>query len=239
MSSPILLILGAGSNIGDHVARAFAAKDFRLALASRKVPANKPQDALHIPVDLSKPENVPHVFETVKAKLGSAPSIVVYNCASHTPDNKADPLANFSLEAYIPHQNLNHNSVLVALQQSVLGFRSLTDPAAAKTFIYTGNILNAITLPERLTFGLGKNATAYAIRTLVEGEVYTAEGVSFYYTDERKSTGAPVIEDISGSAAAEEYVKLAERTDQGPWLYTFVKGDGYKDFSGKGISVSV
>ncbi len=98
--------------------------------------------------------------------------------ASHTPDDKADPLGSFSLETYIPHQNLNHNSVLVALQQSVLSFRSLTDPAAAKTFIYTGNILNVITLPERLTFGLGKSATAYAIRSLVEGQVYSAEGIS-------------------------------------------------------------
>jgi len=35
---------------------------------------------------------------------------------------------------------------------------------------------------------------------------------------------------VDGPAAAEEYLKLAERKDQGPWLYTFVKGEGYKDF---------
>ncbi len=35
---------------------------------------------------------------------------------------------------------------------------------------------------------------------------------------------------VSGPAAAEEYLKLAEQKEQGPWLYTFVKGDGYKDF---------
>ena len=78
MTSPVLLILGAGPNIGSHVAKAFAAKGYRVALASRKA---RPVDdnQLHIPVDLTKPESVPGVFEIVKAKLGSAPSVVVYN----------------------------------------------------------------------------------------------------------------------------------------------------------------
>lgn len=89
-----------------------------------------------------------------------------------------DPLSSFSLSDYVKHQNLNTNSVLVALQQAVSGFRSLPDPDAVKTFIFTGNILNVITVPGRLTFGLGKSGTAYAIRTLVEGNVYTREGIS-------------------------------------------------------------
>ena len=55
-------------------------------------------------------------------------------------------------------------------------------------------------------------------------------GCRFYYADERVSSGAPVFKDISGPAAAEEYVRLAEQKEQGPWLDTFVKGEGYKDF---------
>lgn len=35
---------------------------------------------------------------------------------------------------------------------------------------------------------------------------------------------------IDGEAAAEEYVRLAEMGEQGPWLDTFVKGKGYQDF---------
>lgn len=34
---------------------------------------------MHIPVDLSKPEDVPSVFEKVKEQLGAAPSVVLYN----------------------------------------------------------------------------------------------------------------------------------------------------------------
>jgi len=52
----------------------------------------------------------------------------------------------------------------------------------------------------------------------------------FYYTDERSPTGDAVYLDIDGSAAGAEYVELAERKDQGPWLHTYVKGQGYKDF---------
>lgn len=38
-------------------------------------------------------------------------------------------------------------------------------------------------------------------------------------------------EGVEGDAAAVEYLNIAERQDQGPWDYTFVKGQGYKDFS--------
>ena len=68
--------------------------------------------------------------------------------------------------------------MLIALQQAVSGFRSLSESQAAKTFIFTGNILNVVTIPGRLMFGLGKSGTAYAIRTLAEGNVYSQEGIS-------------------------------------------------------------
>ncbi len=67
------------------MARAFSTKGFRIALASRTLTVNRPQDALHIAVDLSKPENVPYVFKTVREELGSGPSVVVYNCKSAIP----------------------------------------------------------------------------------------------------------------------------------------------------------
>lgn len=81
-SSKVLLLLGAGPNVGTHVSRAFAAKGYKIGLASRsaKTQPNSAEDsdALHLQVDLSRPETVASVFEQVKAKLG-APSVVVYN----------------------------------------------------------------------------------------------------------------------------------------------------------------
>ena len=135
------------------------------------------------------------------------------------------------------------------MQQAILGFRTLPT-SASKTFIMTGNILNLITHPEVVTFGMSKTATAYAIRNLVEHETYTKEGIKyvpkkvpmrhttywlkayrFYWADERTEEGAPVLLDISGPVAAVEYVRLAEAKEQGPWLNTHVKGKGYVDFS--------
>lgn len=78
-SSPILLILGAGSNVGASVAKAFAEKGYKIALASRTV---KKEDSnpneFHIACDLSDPLSVLDVFTKVKETLG-IPSVVVYN----------------------------------------------------------------------------------------------------------------------------------------------------------------
>lgn len=52
----------------------------------------------------------------------------------------------------------------------------------------------------------------------------------FYYADERQSSGESAGMAISGPAAAEEYWTLVGKKSQGPWLHTFVKGEGYKDF---------
>ncbi|KAF5026986.1 hypothetical protein F66182_859 [Fusarium sp. NRRL 66182] len=227
MASPILLILGAGPNIGTHVAKGFAAKGYRVALASRK--AHALDDVIHIPVDLSMPESVPNVFETVKSTLGAPPSVVVYNAAAIYPYHQSDPLSSLDAATYTEWMSVNTLSALSALRQSVIGFKTLP-PSCSKTFIYTGNMLNIKHIPGMMSLGLGKVSTAFIIQYLSEIEEYKDDGISFYYADERTSDGEPVFNDISGSAAADEYWKLAERKQQGPWMHTFVSGHGYKDF---------
>lgn len=59
---------------------------------------------------------------------------------------------------------INTTSAFVAAQQAVLGFEKLPD-SASKTFIYTGNILNTTTIPQLLTLGVGKSATAHIIQS--------------------------------------------------------------------------
>lgn len=78
-SSPVLLILGAGSNVGASVAKAFSEKGYKIALASRTV-KNEDSDTkdFHVACDLSDPFSVPDVFKKVKETLG-IPSVVVYN----------------------------------------------------------------------------------------------------------------------------------------------------------------
>lgn len=78
-SSPIVLILGAGSNIGRHVARAFASKGYKTALVARSLKeADNTTDQINIPGDLSDPNFIASAFSKVKSSLG-LPSVVVYN----------------------------------------------------------------------------------------------------------------------------------------------------------------
>jgi hypothetical protein len=58
--------------------------------------------------------------------------------------------------------NINNTSVFVAAQQAVLGFAEL--PAnAARTFFFTGNILNVAPLPGFMDAGTGKSATSHML----------------------------------------------------------------------------
>ena len=78
MSSPVLLILGAGPGIGKHVAESFAKNGYRIASASRKERGDE-EGHIHIKADFSEPDQVASVFETVRKRFNAAPSVVVYN----------------------------------------------------------------------------------------------------------------------------------------------------------------
>ena len=81
-SSPVVLILGAGANVGAHVARAFAAKGYRVASTSRTIRDQETTSndgvELHLQSDLANPESVAGIFAKVLDQLGP-PSVVVYN----------------------------------------------------------------------------------------------------------------------------------------------------------------
>jgi hypothetical protein len=78
-TSPIVLILGSGPNVGQHVARVFSAKGYKVALASRSAKEDKStSQQLNIASDFSDPNSIPAIFEKVKTSLG-LPSVVVYN----------------------------------------------------------------------------------------------------------------------------------------------------------------
>ena len=77
--TPIILILGAGPNIGHAVARPFATKGYRVALAARSVKeADNTDNLLNIPSDYSKTKDVVNAFEQTKKTFG-IPGVVIYN----------------------------------------------------------------------------------------------------------------------------------------------------------------
>jgi NAD(P)-dependent dehydrogenase (short-subunit alcohol dehydrogenase family) len=83
--SPVVLILGAGSNIGQAVARTFASKGYKVALAARSLKeADSTDNQLNIPSDFSKTDDVVNAFTKVKKVFG-IPSVVIYNGKPSSP----------------------------------------------------------------------------------------------------------------------------------------------------------
>ena len=80
-----------------------------------------------------------------------------------TPNPPNDPLA-LQFADLSKSFNVNTISAFVAAQQAATGFAQLPD-SAAKTFIYTGNILNTTIIPPLLDLGVGKAATAHIIQS--------------------------------------------------------------------------
>jgi len=78
-TSPVLLVLGAGARVGHPVARIFAAKGYKVALAARSLrETDSTADQLHIKADFANPDSIPDIFSKVKKTLG-IPSVVLYN----------------------------------------------------------------------------------------------------------------------------------------------------------------
>ncbi|KAK9417340.1 hypothetical protein SUNI508_08920 [Seiridium unicorne] len=78
MFSPVILILGAGPNIGQHVAKTFAAGGYKVAAARSVKEAESTDSQLNIPSDFIKSDDVVNAFSEVKKVFG-IPSVFVYN----------------------------------------------------------------------------------------------------------------------------------------------------------------
>jgi len=78
-ASPVILILGAGPNIGQAVARTFASRGYKVALAARSLnEADSTENQLNIKIDFANSDDVVNAFKKVKKAFG-IPSVVVYN----------------------------------------------------------------------------------------------------------------------------------------------------------------
>jgi len=226
MSSPVLLVLGAGPGVGLAVARKFAQHGYKVALAARN-PSEETSKAadLVIKTDFSNPSAVVSTFEKVKGALG-IPSVVVYNAySSHR--SEGDPFS-VSVADFYTDLAVNAASAFATAKEAVKGFEYLPKDSS-KTFIFTGNILNVRQRVSLTSLGAGKSATAHVIANAAAA--YLDKGFKFYYADERTPDGGPVNNDVDGPAHAEFFYNLARDPKQGTWLATFVKDKGYVDFT--------
>ncbi|QPC76860.1 hypothetical protein HYE68_007612 [Fusarium pseudograminearum] len=223
MASPVVLIIGAGSNVGVSVAKAFLAKGHKVALASRSQnPETSTETELHIPTECSDPSSVVNAFAKTKSEFG-IPTVVVYN-TSASQFNDADDIFQVPLETFQSHTVVNIVSVYAAAQEAVKGWADL--PASSKpTFILTGNCANVTPLQIIMTLSVGKTASAHLIE--IASKSYKSKGYRFYYADERLEDGAPMWNGVSAEGHAQFYLELAEDEPR-EWYQTFVSGLGYR-----------
>ncbi|KAH8813501.1 putative short chain type dehydrogenase [Flagelloscypha sp. PMI_526] len=220
-----VLIIGAGVNIGLPVAKRFASAGYKVAIASRTAPENS--EHRHFVFDAANAATVPKLFSDVTAAIG-APKVVIYNAYAWKLADTEDPLT-MSLNDFEYSISVNTISSFIAAQEAV---KSWAQTGTKGTFIFTGNILNVRCLPNvpgALVFAMGKSAAASLIQGASYG--YKGKGYKFYYVDERKEDGDPAFEGRSGEAHAEHFIKLVDSLGQGPWMQTFVKDKGYKQFN--------
>lgn len=157
----IALILGAGSNVGQALSSAFSQAGYKVALVSRSIQESSSDKQIQIPADLSKPDTVPSIFESVRQKLGADPNVVIYNAASLTPPSDSSNPFTVDIDAFEKDLRLSNTSAYIAAREAVAGFERL-DKSLSKAFIYTGNWLNAVTMskPVFVTLATGKSAAA-------------------------------------------------------------------------------
>jgi NAD(P)-dependent dehydrogenase (short-subunit alcohol dehydrogenase family) len=188
--SKVLLVLGAGGNIGASVASLFAENGYKVAIAARRL-KDGVNDAgqLQVQMDLSKPETVDATFDKVTAKLGP-PNVIVYNGKTTfipTPCSRTDRACTAAGVHPVPAEDplsltvddlnqdmiVNTGSALAAAKKAVAGFDQLPS-STSKAFIYTGNFLNKEVMPFLMSAGMGKSATAHLLATAAS--VYGPKG---------------------------------------------------------------
>ena len=200
--SKVLLLLGAGANIGLSTIRSFSSTGWKIAAVSR---TTKPTIAelahLTLIADLADPSSIADIFAKVTSELGP-PSAVVYNAAGSTRAPEENPLA-LSPADFDKDTSINVNSLYAAAHEAVKVFAHPDAPKGPKTFVYTGNVLNHMFMTHRVSLGAGKSAGAHVIQ--VASAAYKDSGWRFYYVDERKSDGSPVVMDIGGDAKGQVF----------------------------------
>ncbi|KAL7906235.1 hypothetical protein GGI35DRAFT_459121 [Trichoderma velutinum] len=228
-SKGIALILGAGSNVGQALSSTFSQAGYKVALVSRSAKESSSATEVSIAADLTNPDSIPPIFDSVRKSLGADPNVVIYNAAALTPPSDQTNPFTIDIAKFESDLRLMNTSAYVAAREAVAGFEKL-DKSLPKSFIYTGNWLNAVTMssPIYTTLGSGKSAAASWIGAA--SVHYKEKGYGFYFADERTPEGKAVGGAISGPAHAEVYLQLADGKVDAPWHTTFVLGKGIVDF---------
>lgn len=79
---PLLLLLGAGANIGQAVQKRFLDSGYNIVIAARSLQDNHPSPEIwSYKIDLNKPNDVSKLFSKLSKDIG-IPNVIIYNGTS-------------------------------------------------------------------------------------------------------------------------------------------------------------
>jgi NAD(P)-dependent dehydrogenase (short-subunit alcohol dehydrogenase family) len=163
-SHRVLLILGAGKNVGQYTAAKFSENGYKVALAARSLTTTSLPTAsdttLHIKADVTVPSDIIQAFSFTTATFG-APNIVVYNGAIRLTTPPDDPLFA-SLDDLKACRAVSVDGAYIAAQQALASFRQLPKDVPT-AFLFTGNALNQLPIPGVMPFAVAKVAAAMIV----------------------------------------------------------------------------
>jgi NAD(P)-dependent dehydrogenase (short-subunit alcohol dehydrogenase family) len=164
-SKPIVVIFGSGANIGAAVTKKFVEAGYRVCAVSRSAP-NPPMpssdgNVLSVQADLTKPAEVPFVFQTIKIHWGSHvfPKVIIWNAARRTPAPEKSNLFSVSTEDVETDFAISNAAPWAAANEAIKNWAD----GVRGVFIYNGNIMGKAVFPhpDFTTLGVGKRAAAY------------------------------------------------------------------------------
>jgi NAD(P)-dependent dehydrogenase (short-subunit alcohol dehydrogenase family) len=163
-AKPVVIIFGAGANIGASLVKKFLGASYRVATVSRSAPEHaSPTDdstKLAVRADLYEPSQIPGVFDAVRKAWGTSPKVVIWNVGPVTPSPDQSNIFSIPVSAINRDVAVTVTSAFVAAGEAVKGWQG-TDIAGR--FIMTGNIQPKmiVPMPDFTTLGMTKSASAY------------------------------------------------------------------------------
>lgn len=181
-AAPIILVLGAGGNIGAAVSRRFQSAGYRVALVSRSATESAPSggspNVVTLKADLTDPSTIAPLFSRVSSAFGGSspavPSVVVFNAATLHPMPEPGNALSLDDTELAKDLALMVRSPYQAAREAFAAWKR--EGIKGGTFIYTSNMLSRKTmlLPDLLTLGIGKRASEYWLE--LADTLYRKEG---------------------------------------------------------------
>ncbi|KAH6654704.1 hypothetical protein BKA67DRAFT_536008 [Truncatella angustata] len=230
-SSPILLILGAGSGVGTAVTERFAKLGYKIALVSRRnssPPSVTSEGYLSIRADLADVDAYKSIYDSIRETFGGVPNVIVFNAYGLTAPSEEGNIFTVPLESFRHDLELAVIGPYVAAREAYRLWTEDNDETK-RTFIYTGNIQakKLLPMPVITSMGVTKRASYYWLG--VADKLYREKGFRFFFTDQRSSQGGP--NNVAGPEEhAEMYERIVKSPDEYPFYATFVDGKGLVQF---------